>query len=75
MHYFSLTLLWCCTILLAALLLLDNYLEVYLWQSCESSVSQRPNWDKEKKCAMETALQYCKGESGQWILESTAFCF
>ncbi len=27
MHYFSLTLLWYCTILLAALLLLDNYLE------------------------------------------------
>lgn len=43
-----------------ALFLLDNYLEVYLWQSCESSVSQRPHWDKEKKCAMETALQYCK---------------
>uniref|UniRef100_A0A672NRI7 Supervillin-like n=1 Tax=Sinocyclocheilus grahami TaxID=75366 RepID=A0A672NRI7_SINGR len=43
-----------------ALFLLDNYLEVYLWQSCESSVSQRPHWDREKKCAMETALQYCK---------------
>ncbi|XP_043090608.1 supervillin [Puntigrus tetrazona] len=43
-----------------ALFLLDNYLEVYLWQSCESSVSQRSHWDKEKKCAMETALQYCK---------------
>ncbi|KAK7174567.1 hypothetical protein R3I93_001696 [Phoxinus phoxinus] len=43
-----------------ALFLLDNYLEVYLWQSCEASVSQRPHWDKEKKCAMETALQYCK---------------
>ncbi|XP_016405193.1 supervillin-like [Sinocyclocheilus rhinocerous] len=43
-----------------ALFLLDNYLEVYLWQSCESSVSQGPHWDKEKKCAMETALQYCK---------------
>ncbi|KAG1968457.1 supervillin [Pimephales promelas] len=43
-----------------ALFLLDNYLEVYLWQSCEASVSQHPHWDKEKKCAMETALQYCK---------------
>ncbi|XP_016136099.1 supervillin-like isoform X2 [Sinocyclocheilus grahami] len=43
-----------------AIFLLDNYLEVYLWQSCEASISQRPHWDKEKKCAMETALQYCK---------------
>ncbi|XP_073800978.1 supervillin isoform X21 [Danio rerio] len=43
-----------------ALFLLDNYLEVYLWQSCETSAPQRPLWDKEKKCAMETALQYCK---------------
>ncbi|XP_050962104.1 supervillin isoform X2 [Labeo rohita] len=43
-----------------ALFLLDNYLEVYLWQSCEASISQRPLWDNEKKCAMETALQYCK---------------
>ncbi|XP_056310003.1 supervillin isoform X5 [Danio aesculapii] len=43
-----------------ALFLLDNYLEVYLWQSCEASALQRPHWDKEKKCAMETALQYCK---------------
>ncbi|XP_048052881.1 supervillin isoform X2 [Megalobrama amblycephala] len=43
-----------------ALFLLDNYLEVYLWQSCEASVSQHPHWDKEKKCAMETVLQYCK---------------
>uniref|UniRef100_A0A8C1XAE8 Supervillin c n=1 Tax=Cyprinus carpio TaxID=7962 RepID=A0A8C1XAE8_CYPCA len=43
-----------------AIFLLDNYLEVYLWQSCETSISQRPHWDKEKKCALETALQYCK---------------
>ncbi|XP_051988644.1 supervillin-like isoform X3 [Xyrauchen texanus] len=42
------------------LFLLDNYLEVYLWQSGEASVSQCPHWDKEKKCAMETALQYCR---------------
>ncbi|XP_051571140.1 supervillin-like isoform X2 [Myxocyprinus asiaticus] len=42
------------------LFLLDNYLEVYLWQSSEATVSQRPHWDKEKKCAMETALQYCR---------------
>lgn len=43
-----------------ALFLLDNYLEVYLWKSCEALAPQRPHWDKEKKCAMETALQYCK---------------
>ncbi|XP_073713197.1 supervillin isoform X3 [Misgurnus anguillicaudatus] len=43
-----------------ALFLLDNFLEVYLWQNSEPGASQRPHWDKEKKCAMETALQYCK---------------
>ncbi|XP_057202957.1 supervillin isoform X2 [Triplophysa rosa] len=43
-----------------ALFLLDNFLEVYLWQSSEAAFSQRPHWDKEKKCAMETALQYCR---------------
>lgn len=43
-----------------ALFLLDNFLEVYLWQSSEAAASQHPHWDKEKKCAMETALQYCR---------------
>ncbi|XP_051573326.1 supervillin-like isoform X2 [Myxocyprinus asiaticus] len=43
-----------------ALFLLDNYLEVYLWQSSDAAASQLPHWDKEKKCAMETALQYCR---------------
>ncbi|XP_048102514.1 supervillin isoform X1 [Alosa alosa] len=43
-----------------ALFLLDNCLEVYLWQSSEPADRQRPHWDKEKKCAMETTLQYCR---------------
>ncbi|KAF5903216.1 supervillin-like isoform X5, partial [Clarias magur] len=43
-----------------ALFLLDNSLEVYLWQSSSAQHSQRPHWDTERKCAMETALQYCR---------------
>ncbi|XP_058270254.1 supervillin isoform X3 [Hemibagrus wyckioides] len=43
-----------------ALFLLDNSLEVYLWQSSSPQSSQRPHWDMERKCAMETALQYCR---------------
>ncbi|CAB1431322.1 unnamed protein product, partial [Pleuronectes platessa] len=48
-----------------ALFLLDNRLEVYLWQrgqpeQTESSVSAWSRWQDERKCAMQTALQYCK---------------
>ncbi|XP_036445252.1 supervillin isoform X3 [Colossoma macropomum] len=43
-----------------ALFLLDNSMEVYLWQSSTVPDSQRPHWDTERKCAMETALQYCR---------------
>ncbi|XP_053472157.1 supervillin isoform X4 [Ictalurus furcatus] len=43
-----------------ALFLLDNFLEVYLWQSSSTQNSQRPHWDTQRKCAMETALQYCR---------------
>ncbi|XP_062264648.1 supervillin isoform X3 [Platichthys flesus] len=48
-----------------ALFLLDNRLEVYLWQRgqpelTESSVSACCRWHDERKCAMQTALQYCK---------------
>ncbi|XP_030649796.1 supervillin [Chanos chanos] len=43
-----------------ALFLLDNCMEVYLWQGGETVGSQRPHWDNERKCAMETALQYCR---------------
>ncbi|XP_041825180.1 supervillin isoform X2 [Melanotaenia boesemani] len=48
-----------------ALFLLDNRLEVYLWQrgqpeQTESSASAWSRWHNERKCAMQTALQYCK---------------
>uniref|UniRef100_A0A3B4B1U4 HP domain-containing protein n=1 Tax=Periophthalmus magnuspinnatus TaxID=409849 RepID=A0A3B4B1U4_9GOBI len=48
-----------------ALFLLDNRMEVYLWQGfqpedTESTGSAKIRWDHERKCAMETVLQYCK---------------
>ncbi|KAK9535307.1 hypothetical protein VZT92_007696 [Zoarces viviparus] len=48
-----------------ALFLLDNRLEVYLWQrgqpdQTESSPSAWSCWHDERRCAMQTALQYCK---------------
>ncbi|XP_035260434.1 supervillin isoform X2 [Anguilla anguilla] len=48
-----------------ALFLLDNRLEVYLWQGrqpddAECTGSAKIRWDMERKCAMETALQYCR---------------
>ncbi|KAL6476690.1 hypothetical protein MHYP_G00151890 [Metynnis hypsauchen] len=43
-----------------ALFLLDNSMEVYLWQSSTVPDSQHPHWATERKCAMETALQYCR---------------
>ncbi|XP_033999333.1 supervillin isoform X2 [Trematomus bernacchii] len=48
-----------------ALFLLDNRLEVYLWQrgqpeQTESSASAWSCWHAERRCAMQTALQYCK---------------
>uniref|UniRef100_UPI00398F1294 supervillin-like isoform X4 n=1 Tax=Pristiophorus japonicus TaxID=55135 RepID=UPI00398F1294 len=47
-----------------ALFLVDNRLEVYMWQGwwpsdTESTGSAKIRWDMERKCAMETALQYC----------------
>eukprot|EP00063_Salmo_salar_P061191 XP_014036026.1 PREDICTED: supervillin-like isoform X5 [Salmo salar] len=47
-----------------ALFLVDNYHEVYLWQGwwpqdSESPGSARIRWDADRKCAMETVLQYC----------------
>uniref|UniRef100_A0A8C1R1Y7 Supervillin n=1 Tax=Cyprinus carpio TaxID=7962 RepID=A0A8C1R1Y7_CYPCA len=46
-----------------ALFLVDNYHEVYLWQGwwpqdTESTGSARIRWDADRKCAMETVLQY-----------------
>uniref|UniRef100_A0A3B5BDU7 Supervillin-like n=1 Tax=Stegastes partitus TaxID=144197 RepID=A0A3B5BDU7_9TELE len=48
-----------------ALFLLDNRMEVYLWQGwqpedTQSTGSAKMRWDSERKCAMETVLQYCK---------------
>lgn len=53
-----------------ALFLLDNKMEVYLWQGQqpedeECTGSARIRWDNERKCAMETTLQYCKGQRSQ----------
>lgn len=46
----------------AALFLLDNRLEVYLWQR-GGAESSAPTWHDERRCAMQTALQYCTGET------------
>nr|XP_046271575.1 supervillin isoform X2 [Scatophagus argus] len=48
-----------------ALFLLDNRLEVYLWQrgqpeQTESSASAWSCWHNERRCAMQTVLQYCE---------------
>ncbi|XP_031726564.1 supervillin-like isoform X9 [Anarrhichthys ocellatus] len=48
-----------------ALFLVDNFHEVYLWQGwwpqdSESTGSACIRWDSDRKCAMETVLQYCK---------------
>uniref|UniRef100_A0A8C4F7S2 HP domain-containing protein n=1 Tax=Dicentrarchus labrax TaxID=13489 RepID=A0A8C4F7S2_DICLA len=48
-----------------ALFLVDNFHEVYLWQGwwpqdSECTGSARIRWDADRKCAMETVLQYCK---------------
>ncbi|XP_010864419.2 supervillin isoform X3 [Esox lucius] len=48
-----------------ALFLLDNRMEVYLWQAGEpedreTSGSASIRWANERRCAMQTVLQYCK---------------
>ncbi|XP_062284538.1 supervillin [Scomber scombrus] len=48
-----------------ALFLVDNFHEVYLWQGwwpqdSECTGSARIRWDADRKCAMETVLQYCR---------------
>ena len=50
-----------------AIFLLDNRLEVYLWQGIQAeddnySTSPCSSWDNERRCAMQTVLQYCKGK-------------
>ncbi|XP_054621260.1 supervillin a isoform X3 [Dunckerocampus dactyliophorus] len=53
-----------------ALFLVDNHHEVYLWQgwwpqNSESTGSARIRWDLDRKCAMETVLQYSKEKNGK----------
>ncbi|MEE6467065.1 hypothetical protein FKM82_007135 [Ascaphus truei] len=53
-----------------ALFLVDNHHEVYLWQGwwpVENDItgSARIRWDTDRKSAMETVLQYCKGKNGK----------
>ncbi|KAL7851033.1 hypothetical protein AOLI_G00213890 [Acnodon oligacanthus] len=48
-----------------ALFLVDNYHEVYLWQGWWPQDTETPGsacirWDADRKCAMETVLQYCR---------------
>ncbi|KAL1006751.1 hypothetical protein UPYG_G00076380 [Umbra pygmaea] len=48
-----------------ALFLVDNHHEVYLWQGwwpqdCEIPGSAHFRWNADRKCAMETVLQYCR---------------
>ncbi|XP_036428390.1 supervillin a isoform X4 [Colossoma macropomum] len=48
-----------------ALFLVDNHHEVYLWQGwwpqdSENTGSAHIRWDSDRKCAMETVLQYCQ---------------
>lgn len=50
----------------SALFLVDNHHEVYLWQGwwpqdTGNTGSARIRWDADRKCAMETVLQYCQG--------------
>ncbi|XP_049562423.1 supervillin isoform X4 [Orcinus orca] len=51
-----------------ALFLVDNHHEVYLWQGwwpVENKItgSARIRWASDRKSAMETVLQYCRGKS------------
>ncbi|KAM4705509.1 LOW QUALITY PROTEIN: supervillin [Rhinophrynus dorsalis] len=53
-----------------ALFLVDNHHEVYLWQGwwpVDNIItgSARIRWDTDRKSAMETVLQYCKGKNGK----------
>uniref|UniRef100_A0A8D0PW60 Gelsolin-like domain-containing protein n=1 Tax=Sus scrofa TaxID=9823 RepID=A0A8D0PW60_PIG len=53
-----------------ALFLVDNHHEVYLWQGwwpIENKItgSARIRWASDRKSAMETVLQYCRGEAAE----------
>ncbi|KAK7881677.1 hypothetical protein WMY93_030086 [Mugilogobius chulae] len=50
-----------------ALFLVDNHHEIYLWQGWwpqdSETGSARIRWDSDRKCAMETVLDYCQGKN------------
>ncbi|XP_067225073.1 supervillin isoform X1 [Chanodichthys erythropterus] len=53
-----------------ALFLVDNRMEVYLWQGqqpedTECTGSAKIRWDSERKCALETTLQYCQEKNSR----------
>lgn len=61
-----------------ALFLVDNHHEVYLWQGwwpVENKIagSARIRWASDRKCAMETVLQYCKGNKDPFGLVPAPF--
>lgn len=88
-HCLQLLILWCLTSLFppTALFLLDNRLEVYLWQrevpeQMESPAPACSRWQSERRCAMEMVLQYCRGgmESEEFVESehhniTVMFCF
>jgi len=54
--------------LFAALFIVDGYYEVYVWEGWMAeddddarTGSGRQRWDRDRKLAMETALNYAKG--------------
>lgn len=63
-----------------ALFLVDNHHEVYLWQGwwpVENKItgSARIRWATDRKCAMETVLQYCKGNRWLCLAVLHVLCF
>ncbi|XP_028831673.1 supervillin isoform X4 [Denticeps clupeoides] len=58
-----------------ALFLVDNFHEVYLWQGwwpqdSECTGSARMRWDADRKCAMQTVLQYCRAKNEKKLQKS-----
>ncbi|KAG7255801.1 hypothetical protein CRUP_014529 [Coryphaenoides rupestris] len=58
-----------------ALFLVDNFHEVYLWQGwwpqdSEAPGSARIRWDTDRKCTMETVLQYCREKNEKKPIKS-----
>lgn len=54
-------------------------MEVYLWQGWQPEDTQctgsaKIRWNNERKCAMETVLQYCKGQSSAAAAVAKLIC-